>query len=105
MSKAITFSTHEIKDARGDLEAHQVREDGTGRRCSTWIAAEAGRKRADANRDLLNIEHANGRVAQGHCGKGHACDRDRIHVPLRDLRPDLRAVVILCDEHAAAFAP
>jgi hypothetical protein len=58
----------------------------------------------DANyrRDFANNEHACGRVAQGRCQLGHACDRDRIHVP-RMLRP--YAEVILCDVHADEIDP
>lgn len=51
---------------------------------------------ADKVRDYANAEHANGRIAQSRCQLGHACDRDRIHVP-RMLRPS--ADVVLCDVH------
>ncbi len=46
--------------------------------------------------EFLNEEHKNGRVAQGICQKGHACDRDRITHPDLLLRP---SDIVLCEEH------
>jgi len=57
--------------------------------------------KAPANRfaSYVNGEHAKGRVAQGQCSHGKACDRTRINwLPLSS---ENRAAVVLCPEHAA----
>lgn len=97
MSNAIEFRVKLTRGADNAVTEAAVYEE-SGRLCSRWPSEAKGK----AAMLFALKEHANGRVAQGTCGKGHASDFDRIHVDLRDFRMD--ASVVLCDEHKRTVA-
>jgi len=64
------------------------------------IAIRETRESAQAHADLLDAEHANGRVAQAVCALGHRCDRDRIVEP-EWLGVEQLQRLVLCERHEA----
>lgn len=85
-------------DVHTGVNTYEIAEEG-GRHVASYFRGSDGKIAADDHVDHLNREHAEKRVAQAKCGNGHPCDRDRIHVPLRDFT--MHDVVVLCDVHAA----
>lgn len=97
MKKQLTFDVY-LRDALGGVPDYDVKEKG-GRHVA-WFGEKFPRpltteQRAQKYAQHLTAEHAGGRVAQGSCQKGHACDFARIN----DLVRVDRALVILCPEH------
>lgn len=93
MDEAVTFSVKTTKNRDGAVEYATVHgsDDATH---GTWRTEGV----AKVSASFLNAEHAGGRVAQGTCRHGSACDHERIHVPLREFTEAHR--VVLCETHA-----
>lgn len=57
-------------------------------------------QRAENYAAYLNAEHVGGRVAQGSCKLGVACDRERMFVRPADIADNVRGRIVLCGEHS-----
>lgn len=56
--------------------------------------------RAEIYAAYLNAEHVHGRVAQGSCKLGVACDRERMFARPAQIASHVRERIVLCGEHS-----